>query len=275
MDELTISLLQMDIALGDPKTNFAHVEAQAARAAARSLPDTPHLLLLPELWSTAYDLARAAELAWPLEEEVDDAALAAGNAFARVADLARSHNLWIAGSMLELSGGRHFNCLTLYGPDGRLSGLYRKVHLFRLMQEEQYLAPGPALAAADTPWGPTGLSICYDLRFPELYRRAALGGARLLLVPAEWPNPRRSHWRTLLRARAIENQCFVAACNRVGPMRDATFFGASALIDPWGETVIEGDESGVLLTATINLSQSDEVRRKIPVFADRRADLYG
>jgi len=97
----------------------------------------------------------------------------------------------------------------------------------------------------------------------------------LMLVPAEWPNPRREHWRTLLRARAIENQCFVAACNRVGTMRESTFFGASAVIDPWGEALVEGDDSEALLTVHIDLAKADEVRRKIPVFADRRKDLYG
>jgi predicted amidohydrolase len=267
MSKLTVTLAQMDIALGEPVLNFAVAENLAAQAAARSEAGIPHLLLLPELWSTAYDLERAPELAHTLVHGPDDAALAAS--------MAQRYGLWLAGSMLEKQEGRCYNCLTLYSPQGRLEGVYRKVHLFRLMQEEQYLAPGPELATAETPWGTTGLSICYDLRFPEIYRAAALAGARLMIIPAEWPNPRREHWRTLLRARAIENQCFVAACNRVGAMRESTFFGASALIDPWGESLLEGDATAQLLTATIDLTLADEVRSRIPVFADRRVDLYG
>ncbi|MCS7040082.1 MAG: carbon-nitrogen family hydrolase, partial [Caldilineales bacterium] len=121
----------------------------------------------------------------------------------------------------------------------------------------------------------TGLAICYDLRFPELFRLYALAGAQLILIPSEWPHPRLAHWRTLLRARAIENQCFVAAVNRVGSDRANTFCGHSALIDPWGETVVEADDASVqLLTATVDFALVDDVRRRIPALADRRPECY-
>ncbi|MBK8048414.1 MAG: carbon-nitrogen family hydrolase [Anaerolineales bacterium] len=255
----------MDCRLGDPAHNFSAAEARVAEAARRG----SQLVLLPELWSTAYALDRAGELASPLAQGPEE-----GGWFGRFAALAQTCQIWLAGSLLEVHDGRFYNCLALYGPDGRLQAAYRKVHLFRLMAEEQYLAPGDAAVLAETPWGPIGLSICYDLRFPELFRRYALAGARLMLVPAEWPHPRRMHWQTLLRARAIENQCFVAACNRVGTTEPNTFFGASALIDPWGETVIEGGEVDTVLTATLDLTLVDAVRRRIPVFADRRPELY-
>ena len=265
MTELTLSLVQMDCRLGDPDHNFARAGEFVAQAAARG----SDLVLLPELWSTAYDLERAPELASPLVQG------AGGDGwFGRLADLARTHGVWLAGSILEHHGGLHFNCLTVYSPQGVLAAVYRKIHLFRLMQEEQYLSPGTELVTAELPWGRAGLAICYDLRFPELFRAYALAGARLMLLPAEWPNPRREHWRTLLRARAIENQCFVAACNRVGETKGSTFFGASALIDPWGDTLIEGGDGEEILTASIDLDKVDEVRRRIPVFADRRSDLY-
>ena len=142
------------------------------------------------------------------------------------------------------------------------------------MEEEIYLAQGQGTTLLDLPWGKTGLAICSDLRFPELFRRYALHGAQLLIIPSEWPHPRRKHWRTLLQARAIENQCYVAACNRVGSSKDTDFFGASAVIDPWGNTLIEGGENENLLTVTVNLSQVASVRRQIPVFDDRRPELY-
>ena len=142
------------------------------------------------------------------------------------------------------------------------------------MKEAQYLAPGKAGALLELPRGCAGLAICYDLRFPELFRRYALEGARLMILPAEWPHPRRMHWCTLLRSRAIENQCFVAACNRVGTTEDVSFFGASAVIDPWGETLIEGGETEALLTVRIDLDTVEATRAKIPIFADRRSELY-
>lgn len=262
---LTISLAQMDCRLGDPDANFAHATAQIAEAARRG----SDLVLLPELWSTAYALDAAASLAAPLATTP-----ATEGWFGRVAALAAAHRLYVGGSLLEVRDGRYYNCFALYGPDGVLCGAYRKVHLFRLMDEEKYLAPGEEPVLLDLPWGKTGLAICYDLRFPELLRSYALAGARLLLIPAEWPHPRREHWRTLLRARAIENQCFVAACNRIGVTGHNTFFGASAVIDPWGAPLVEAGEVSTLLTVTVDLALVDEVRRRIPVFEDRRADLY-
>jgi predicted amidohydrolase len=262
---LTISLVQMDCRVGEPAYNFAQAAQDVAEASRRG----SQLVLLPELWSTAYALDRAPELASPLANSPED-----GGWFGRFAALAREHQVWLAGSLLEARGGHYYNCLALYGPDGSLRAAYRKTHLFRLMAEEQYLAPGEETVLVDAPWGKTGLAICYDLRFPEIFRRYALDGARLLLLPAEWPHPRRSHWQTLLRARAIENQCFVAACNRIGTTGSNTFFGASALIDPWGETLVEGGEAPMVLTASIDLDQVDTVRQRIPIFADRRPELY-
>ncbi|MFN3334014.1 MAG: carbon-nitrogen family hydrolase [Caldilinea sp.] len=263
---LTISLAQIDCKLGDPETNFARAEVMIAEAARRG----SDLVLLPELWSTAYALDAAPTLASPLAHSSQD-----GGWFGRVAGLAAQHKLFVGGSLLEKQAGDFFNCFALYAPDGSLHAAYRKVHLFRLMEEEKYLAPGQALVHSDLPWGRAGLAICYDLRFPEMFRRYALAGAQLMLIPAEWPHPRREHWRTLLRARAIENQCFVAACNRIGTSGAATFFGSSAVIDPWGETLIEGGETEALLTVAIDLALVADVRRRIPVFEDRRAELYG
>ncbi len=264
-NRLTISLAQIDCKLGDPEHNFVQAERMIAEAARRG----SDLVLLPELWSTAYALDAAPTLASPLAATPAD-----GGWFGRVAALAAQHRLFVGGSLLEARDCGYFNCFALYAPDGSLHVAYRKVHLFRLMEEEKYLAPGQELVHCELPWGRAGLAICYDLRFPELFRRYALAGAQLMLIPAEWPHPRREHWRTLLRARAIENQCFVAACNRIGTSGATTFFGSSAVIDPWGETLIEGGETETLLTVAIDLALVADVRRRIPVFEDRRAELY-
>lgn len=263
---VTITLVQMDCALGKPAANFARAETMIAQAAQRG----SDLVVLPELWSTAYDLEHAAAHASPLARRAGEPGW-----FGRLAALAQTYGVWLTGSLLEAQpDGRFYNCMALYAPDGSLAAVYRKIHLFRLMEEEIYLGPGQESTLVDLPWGKTGLAICYDLRFPELFRGYALQGAQLMVLPAEWPHPRRAHWRTLLRARAIENQCFVAACNRVGSSKGSAFFGASAVIDPWGEMLVEGGEAEMLLTVTVDLGQVDAVRRKIPVFADRRPELY-
>ena len=142
------------------------------------------------------------------------------------------------------------------------------------MNEAQYLVPGKSLTTVETPWGQSGLSVCYDLRSTEMFRSYALNGVNMVYVPAEWPHPRLAHWRTLLRARAIENQMYMVGVNTVGSDGTYTFFGHSAIIDPWGNTIIEGGETEVLLTATVETDEVAEVRQKIPVFADRRPELY-
>lgn len=255
-----ISLGQMNIALGQPALNWEKVRAWTAEAARRGSA----VVLFPELWPTGYDLENWRAHASPLNEGL----------FADLSALAREHRIAIGGSLLEAHGDRAYNTFALFGNQGQTLAVYRKTHLFRLMAEDQWLAPGEALTSVAAPWGHTGLSICYDLRFPEIFRRYALQGARLILLPAEWPSRRAEHWRTLLRARAIENQLFVAACNRVGEMHGDAFAGHSAVIDPWGETLAEASQVETLLTVELDLSAVERVRQRIPIFADRRPELY-
>ncbi len=262
MSKLHIALAQFDLVFGDPQANLTHVARFSAEAAQRGAD----VLVLPELWSTAYDLEKAERHATLVDEGV----------FAAVRQLARQHRLTIIGSSLSVLGPeRYGNTATVATPDGTTAAVYSKLHLFRLMQEEQFLAAGDRAVSAEMPWGKLGLGICYDLRFPELFRRYALDGVQIVFLPSEWPHPRLMHWRTLLRARAIENQLFVVACNRIGRVGDTHFFGHSAVIDPWGETVLEAGDVAGLFSAEIDLDLVAAVRRKIPIFADRRPDVYG
>ncbi|MGD9100346.1 MAG: carbon-nitrogen family hydrolase [Anaerolineae bacterium] len=257
---LKIALAQMDIQWANPQANLDTARGMVAQAAGAGA----HLVVLPELWGSAYDLAHAANYASSLQEGL----------FGEMAALARKHGLYVAGSLLEAGAGGMYNTCALYSPQG-LVGSYRKLHLISLMQEDRYLAPGDRLALCEgLPWGATGLAICYDVRFPEVFRGYGVAGARLVIVPAQWPSPRIAHWRTLLKARAIENQCVVAACNRVGADPHNTFGGASALIGPGGEVLVEGDDGPALLTAQVDMGTVDEVRRFLPVFRDRRPECY-
>ncbi len=256
-----ISLAQTDVVLGDASANLEAAHSLVVEAYQRD----SDLLVLPELWTTGYDLERAAELSETLD----------GFTARVLSGWAIAYRLWIAGSFLVQTPDGVYNAAPLFGPQGQVLAPYRKIHRFGPMAEDRWLAAGDAPGLYDLPWGKTGLAICYDLRFPELFRGYAVAGARLILLPSEWPHPRLSHWRTLLRARAIEDQCFIAAANRVGSDRANTFCGHSAIIDPWGETLAEaGGDSVVLLTASIDLAQADEVRRRIPVLSDRRPECY-
>lgn len=260
MPKLVISLAQMQIALGDTRKNTAQFEKWTAEAARRG----SHMVVFPELWSSGYALENAKDLASNLNSATfsDMSAAAVGN------------KISVVGSILEKRGLEVSNSSAFFAPNGRMLGVYRKIHLFRLMDEDKWLQPGASPLAIDLPWGNTGLAICYDLRFPELFRRYAVDGAKMIIVPAEWPVERVEHWRALLVARAIENQCYIVACNAAGLTGETTFGGHSMIVDPWGKIIIEGGEAANLLTAEIELDAVDEVRKRIPVFDDRRADIY-
>ncbi len=258
--KLNISLAQMAFEFGQVEDNFARVAEWIAEAAGRG----SDLVLLPELWASGYDLPNWDQYATPLGEGI----------FARLADLARQHQIAIGSSLLELRAGRAYNTFVLYGKNGGTWGVYRKIHRFRLLNEQQWLGAGDRLVLADTPWGPVGLSICYDLRFPEAFRPYAAAGAQLVLIVAEWPERRVAHWSKLLAARAIENQTFVAGVNKVGESQGVKLGGGSTVIDPWGVPLVSGDDCETLLTAEFDLSVAEKARRHIPVFLDRRPETY-
>jgi omega-amidase len=257
---LTIALAQMAVALSDPAANLKKADECLVEASRRGA----EMVVLPELWPTGGDWRKMS-------------ALLAGQAevLEAVGGLAKKYGLWLNGSMLALNeAGQPANTSILFDPQGRQVGVYYKIHLFGLMREDHYLAPGQSLTAAITPWGQVGLAICYDLRFPEMFRAYALAGATLVFVPAAWPSSRLNHWRALLRARAIENQLYMVGVNQAGSDGKYIYGGHSAIIDPWGEAVIEADESETLLTAEIDTNRVAEVRQTMPIFKDRRPEVY-
>ncbi|MBI5301886.1 MAG: carbon-nitrogen family hydrolase [Chloroflexi bacterium] len=258
---LSIALAQIDLALGDPARNLEAVHTRVAEAKARGAD----IVVLPELWSSAYDLERARALA-----SARDAGM-----FAETARLARETGIAIVGSLLESDGTRVFNTATMFDARGNLVGAYRKLHLVPMLDEHVYLTGGDDARVFEMPFGKFALGICYDLRFPELWRHYAVSGARIAFVPAEWHLKRAAHWRALVPARAIENQMYFVACNRVGASKGEPFGGGSMIVNPWGEILAQGDDREALLIAQIDLDMVDDVRARVPVFRDRRADVYG
>jgi len=250
--------VQFNIALGDIETNLSRATAALRRLAA----DGVELAVLPEMWGCGFAYRELNSLAQRTPELV-----------ARIGELSRELSMVIVGSLPEAHGDKVFN--TAYLLDrGTLAGSYRKLHLFSLMGEDRSLDSGDATLVAETSVGRIGVMICYDLRFPELARKLALEGAEIIVVPGEWPKPREEHWRTLLRARAIENQLFVVAANCCGVVGKLDFFGASMLIGPKGEVLAEGGHLSCEPAALLDPAEMESWRASITCFQDRRPDCY-
>ncbi|WP_284154787.1 carbon-nitrogen hydrolase family protein [Algicella marina] len=196
--------------------------------------------------------------------------------------IAADHRLWIHnGSTPVLAGdGRFLNQSALIDPTGRLLGRYSKIHLFdadipggKPIRESSRFAPGDAAVLAETPWGPWGLSICYDLRFPQLYRDYAQAGATLLFVPSAFTVPTgRAHWEVLLRARAIETGAYVVAAAQGGKHEDGReTWGHSMIVNPWGEVLADMGHNGPSLKIVdLPIGKVAEARRNIPSLANGR-----
>lgn len=263
-DNMKLALLQCDIKIGDTAANRERIQ-QLIHETMQKHPDVK-VILLPEMWNTGYALTEIHEL-------VDDEGRVERE---WISEYAKHYKVNIvAGSIAEKKDGKIYNSMYVFDMNGEQVARYAKLHLFRLMDEEKYLTAGdePVTFTLDDKWC-CGASICYDIRFPELIRSLALKGAKMLFVPAEWPQPRLHHWRTLLMARAIENQMYVISCNRVGTSGSTSFFGHSMIIDPWGEIVAEGKENEEILVGSIDPAMVDAVRERIPVFEDRRPEIY-
>jgi predicted amidohydrolase len=201
-----------------------------------------------------------------------------------LAETARAQGIWLLGGSFPeaIPGGerRVYNTSVLLAPDGTLAGVYRKIHLFDVdlgadggsFRESATFAPGDEVVVAETPFGGLGMSICYDLRFPELYREMSRRGCDFVAVPSAFtPQTGRDHWEVLLRARAIEGQCFVLApaqCGQHGP--DRASYGRSMIVDPWGLVVARAGDRANVIVADCDLDEIDRVRSSVPSLANRR-----
>ncbi|HLU40103.1 MAG TPA: nitrilase-related carbon-nitrogen hydrolase [Planctomycetota bacterium] len=256
--------VQCDIRRGDVAGNLRSVEAHLRTAhAAGAL-----LAVLPEMWTTSFAPAYPPEL---LEQ-----ARAAAD---RVLRLSGEFGMVIVGSTVAEHDGRLFNVAHVCDR-GRLAAEYRKIHLFSPNAEHKTLTAGSEPVVVDTSAGRLAVAICYDLRFPELVRWFFHERAEVLVVPAQWPEARATHWRALVDARAVENQLFVIGCNRTGsePSLRGTdqlvFPGNSRVVDPMGDLLATGaGEDGVVL-AEIELRKATAMRRTMPIAKDRRPEIY-
>lgn len=248
--------IQFDIRLGDVDYNLSYVLSEIRRLSKEGV----RLILLPEMWSTGYAWRKLGRLSERTPELVEE--------LKRVS----KKGAIIIGSMPEKDGEDIYNSAYVID-DGKLIGKYRKIHLFTPMKEDYFLKPGNEPLICNTSAGRIGVLICYDVRFPELPRRLTLEGAEMLVVPAEWPHPRLDHWRTILKARAIENQLFIIAANRCGRQGMVRFCGNSMILNPWGEIISEAGEKEETITAEIDLSLVSKYRNEMPALRDRREEV--
>jgi predicted amidohydrolase len=270
-DRIRVACVQLT-AGPDKAASLERAERLVARAAATGAD----VVVLPEKWNGVGGPERLRELAEPLE---------GGESVEALAGWARAHGVSIVGgSITERRDGREklSNTSLAFDPDGSIVGIYRKIHMFDVdvaglrYRESDAEEPGdqPVLATLEE-W-PVGLTVCYDLRFPELYRILALEGAELSTVPANFTERTgRDHWEVLLRARAIENQLYVAAAGQVGePMPGRPSYGRSMIVDPWGTVLAQAPDEETVIVAEVDRARVRDVRASLPSLANRRPDSY-
>lgn len=220
------------------------------------------LIVLPELWATGY---------FSFDHYVDEAEEIAGPFVQRFAELARQLKTTLfAGSFVERQGQQYYNTSVLFNPEGERISTYRKIHLFRYGSKEgEILTRGQDISVGETSFGKVGLSTCYDLRFPELYRHQIDLGAEFLLVTSAWPLARLDHWQLFNAARAVENQCFLISCNGVGQTQGVALAGHSQVVSPWGTILASAQDQEMILHAEIDPRLIEQIRREFPQLKHR------
>lgn len=259
---MRVTCLQMDVKFACVEENFLHAENLIGAA----IKDAPDVVVLPETWNTGF---------FPRENLPALADTDGQQVRARIGALAKKYGVNIvAGSVANCRGGKIYNTAYVFDRKGSCIAAYDKTHLFSPMGEDRYFQKGDHLCKFQLDGVSCGLIICYDLRFPELTRALATTGTDLLFVVSQWPEARISHLKALCTARAIENQMFLVNCNACGTAADTVYGGNSAIYDPLGEVLAQVAAEETLLRASCDLSVLPGLRKAIPVFTDRRNDLY-
>ena len=270
-DRIRVACVQMT-SRADKAANLETADRLVAQAASTGAD----LVVLPEKWNAIGDAAVSHVTAEPLE---------GGESVSAMSDWARRHGITlVGGSITERREGRDklSNTCVVFDPEGQTVAVYRKIHLFDVevggvvYRESEAEEPGEEPVVAEVEDWRIGLTVCYDVRFPELYRILALEGAELVTVPAHFTTPTgKDHWHVLLRARAIENQLYVAAAAQIGetlPGKPA--YGRSLIADPWGTVVAQAPDEQTVIAAELDRTRLQDIRTKLPSLANRRPGAY-
>lgn len=264
---MKIALGQMEVIQADFDANLRRAEEFAARAKAAGAD----MLVLPEMFACGFFYKKNLQFCIDRPDEIRK----------RLSRAAGKNGLWICASAPHLEAGNTipYNRCWLFDGCGNVSAAYDKIHLFSPFNEDKHTARGSGIKIADTKFGKIGLAVCYDLRFPKMFADMAEDDAKLAIVCAAWPHPRLDHWQTLVKARAVENQIFIAAVNQCGREnfggKTAEYFGASQVVDPWGRVVADAgvDVRNSLAVAEIDAALVGETRAKMPSLKDRVAGI--
>ncbi len=257
--KITACIVQVEIKSESPDKNLSRV-LQKIEKAAKSGAD---LIVLPEMWYSGYDY-----------KNLELTANSTNTIIKKFKTIAKSYGTTIISSMVEKDRKYFFNtAFTVEGKKG-VAGKYRKIHLFPLLNEDRYFKRGKNSDVLNTSSGKIGVSLCFDIRFPELIRSLALKGAEIIAIPAQWPQVRLTHWRTLLQARAIENQLFVLGAACCGKQGKIILSGHSMIIDPNGKILAEAGKKEETIVTEIDLNYVEETREKIPCFPYRVPEAY-
>jgi len=257
--ENKIKIASLQVAITDQETRaerLTRVEALIDQC------EGARLMVLPEIWHVGY---------FSFEDYEAGSETLSGATVSRIAAKAKQLNAYIlAGSMVEKTKEGLYNTSVLLNPKGEIAASYRKIHLFGLNSAEtELLKPGSQVVTVETELGVLGLSICYDLRFPELFRSMVEKGAEVFIICSAWPYPRVEHWVALNKVRAFENQCFLISSNCAGVNRGRPFMGRSSVVDPWGTVLAAAGDRECIVKAEIDLSQTAAARREFPALRDR------
>ncbi len=253
--EVRIAVVQQNV-LQDLEQTLEMIRSSVA-----GIPE-PDLVLLPELFATGYEFP-----------DIKTGLKRSQRALDFMRELSRETGALIGGTLITEEDSRFYNTFLMV-VDREILHRQHKTHLFKPMREDQLFSPGNSIKAFESPIGTIGVFICYELRFPEIARKLVSQGAELLLVPAEWPRPRQEVWKLLCRARAAENQVFLASANRWGPGGESFYGGNSGVYDPNGTALVQITDGAGAAWADIELEQLREIRSSIPVWQDRREELY-
>ncbi|HRV71187.1 MAG TPA: nitrilase-related carbon-nitrogen hydrolase [Thermovirgaceae bacterium] len=262
MKKIRVHIIQSDITWGNPAANIKKMSETF-----NGLPDGPSVVVMPELWTCSYDNP---SLQYHSEQSP--------RALDMLQGVARNKGLYIVAGSLpwkDQPDGPIYNRCYVIGDGGEVTGFYDKAHLFPLLDEPLFFRPGERPFLFEIYGVTASVAICFDIRFPEFVRSIALSGAQMIFVPAEWPSTRIDHWITLLRARAIENQVFIVACNRCGKGGNEIYGGNSLLAAPDGNIVFQAPGSGECVnTIDTDISNLERIRKKFPFTAGRNPRLY-
>jgi len=279
-NSVRFSMCQINVT-EDKKENIATARKAVAEAAAQG----GQLVVLPEIWNGPYAASSFPKYAEPIPATAAELSAEANPSTFMLAQVAKQHKVWlIGGSISERSpDGKIYNTCLVFNSEGEIVAKHRKVHLFDInipgritFKESETLSPGDNCTTFDSPWGKVGVGICYDMRFAELALLMRRQGCKLLVYPGAFnmtTGP--AHWELLHRARAVDNQVYVAGvCAARNPATAYQAWGHSTVVSPWADVVATTDHAPAIITTTLDMDKVEEIRGQVPISFQRREDIY-